>query len=111
MLAREKIKGSSAKYLAKKSVRHNTRPLISLHPDSRTATSNCWNPEKLKKNGSICSEKIAKVTMNSLMSTCQCGCSETGEVFTCRSCDLTFKCEDEYDVHKNSQKFTDTTTE
>ena len=43
--------------------------------------------------------------MNPLMSTCQCGCSETGEVFYCLSCDIKFKCEDEYDVHKRSQKF------
>ena len=39
------------------------------------------------------------------MSTCQCGCSETGEVFYCLSCGIKFKCEDEYDVHKRSQKF------
>ena len=39
------------------------------------------------------------------MSTCQCGCSETGEEFYCLSCGIKFKCEDEYDVHKRSQKF------
>ena len=37
--------------------------------------------------------------MNPLMSTCQCGCSKPGEVFICRSCDITFKCKDEYDIH------------
>ena len=59
----------------------------------------------MKKNGSVCSEKMAKVTMNSLMSTCRCGRCEPGEVFLCRKCDLTFKCEDEYDVHRSLQHY------
>ena len=37
--------------------------------------------------------------MNPLMSTCQCGCSETGQVCYCIYCDLTFKCEDEFNNH------------
>ena len=47
---------------------------------SRQQNSNfkLLKPGKLKKNGSICSEKSATVKMNPLMSKCQCGCSETG---------------------------------
>ena len=45
------------------------------------------------------------------MSTCQCGCSETGELFHFLDCGLTFKCENEYDIHKKSQKFEKTHTE
>ena len=33
------------------------------------------------------------------MSTCQCGCSETGKVCYCIDCDLTFKCEDKFNNH------------
>ena len=46
-------------------------------------------------------EKSANVKMNPSMSTCQCGCSETGEVLDCIESELKFKCDNEFYNHFN----------